>query len=73
VARGTLAGVRSTEIPAKESCFLASCLPESEKLSSIADKWEMKASFFLVPLTEDWAEEKPAIQAYVVAHVGRIP
>jgi len=46
---------------------------QGQTLGSIADQWDMKPSFLLDPLTEVWAEKKPAVQAYVNARIGRGP
>jgi hypothetical protein len=43
---------------------------QEEELRSIMDKWDMKPSFFLDPLTEVWAVKKPATQGYIVARIG---
>jgi len=41
-----------------------------QKLSTLAADENMQVSFFLDPLTEVWAEKKPATQTYIVAHVA---
>lgn len=41
-----------------------------QKLSTLAADENMQVSFFLDPLTQVWAEKKPATQTYVAAHIA---